>query len=125
VKPGETILGFDLGNHLFFVLSVEVAGLVAVANFTDSSFPSSDRTCVAHPGEHPFLTKESCVYYRKAEMVALAPLSRAREEGELKQHQPLSPALLRRIQDGALISRFTARDVQAAVRLTLEVSEGR
>lgn len=60
------------------------------------------------------------MYYRKAELVAVAPLSEGRTNGTLRQHEPLSRVLLRRVQDGALSSRYTSRVVKAAVQWTLD-----
>ncbi len=110
MNPGETILGLDFGHHLWVVLSRETAdGRVAIANFTTHG-QSSTRgldCAVIRAGEHPYVMRASCVYYRRADLKPLEPLEKAREQGTLRQHAPCSPGLLRRIQDGALASRFT------------------
>ena len=123
MNPGETILGFDLGNHLWVVLSTPTAdGQIALANLTTHGrlATCSDSCVIVSSGEHPYVVRDSCVYYRGALLNPVAPLDGAKAIGVLQQHEPCSPELLRRIQDGALASRFGAGVVKAAIQATLE-----
>jgi hypothetical protein len=118
VNPGETIIGLDLGNHLWIVISAPTSnGEVALVNLTTHGrSPSCGRACtLITTGEHPYVTRESCVYYRAAYLNPLAPLLAAREQGTLRQHEPLSTELLRRVQDGALAHNMVARIVKHAI----------
>lgn len=123
--PGETFFGFDFGNHLFVVLSnPSTNGLVAVVNFTThgrSATCANPRTeCVTvEPGEHPFIRRTSCMYYRRVELVENGRLDETKERGSLRQHAPLLPALLRRVQEGALNSPYVPDEVIQLVRLSL------
>lgn len=117
--PGETLFNVDAGNHLWVVVSVASSdGQLAIVNFTGFR-PGEDSTCLVHPGEHPFVSKLSCIKYRFARMQPVEPLRDARERRQLQQHEPVSVPLLLRIQQGALVSRFTPVVVQKAVRSTL------
>lgn len=125
MNPGETILGFDFGNHLWMVLSTPTAdGQIALANLTTHGRLSTcgDSCVVVKPGEHPYVVRASCIYYRGALLNPVAPLDGAKARGVLQQHEPCTPELLRRIQDGALASRFVAGAVKAAIRAGLEGS---
>lgn len=123
MKPGETFLGFDLANHLWIVLSEHGAdGRVAVVNLTTHgrSALCARGSCVnVIPGEHPFVRRESCVYYRGAVMTSGLILDRTKEQGRLDQRDPLSAEILARIQRGALESELVPIEVQDAIQLTM------
>ena len=122
MNPGETIIGLDFGNHLWIVLSNPTSdGQIALVNLTTHGRgpPCGPACTVLAVGEHPFVTRESCVYFRGAYLNPLAPLIQARTHGTLRQHDALSPDLLRRIQDGALEHRMVARIVKLAVAASL------
>jgi hypothetical protein len=91
---------------------------VAIVNLTTLR-PGHDPSCVVLAGEHSFVRHDSFVFYRGARMQPEAPLHRARDRGDLRQLEPISEAVLRRVQGGALASRFTPREVQEAVRRSL------
>ena len=124
MRPGDTFFGFDLGNHMWMVLSEpDGSGQVAVANLTTHGRSATCRrgSCVVlEPAEHPYLRHQSCVYYRGAALTSGALLDDSRQRGMLDQQDPLSAQLLKRIQEGALASDLTALEVQEAIRTTLE-----
>lgn len=123
MSPGESVLNFDQGNHLWFVLSdVTSEGLVAVANLTTHgrSLTCGPGCTVVMPEEHPWLSHDSCLYVRGAIMNPVAPLDRAKAEGTLQQSAPCSPGLLRRLQEGAVSARLTPRPVRAAILATIQ-----
>ena len=122
MKPGETIFGLDFQGHLWIVISQETEdGLIALANFTTHGrSPACGPEClVIAPGEHPFVTRESCIYYRGAILNPTAPLQQHKEQGTLPQSEPVTAELLQRIQRGAIASRFTRNDVRRAVERSL------
>ena len=122
MEPGETILGFDFGNHLWVVLSKEDAnGDVVLANLTTHGRLAICGTeCVVLTSQdHSYVTRESCVYYRGAVLNPVRPLQEQKDAGTLRQHDRCSPALLRQIQEGALQSRFTPPAMKAAIRASL------
>jgi hypothetical protein len=119
VNPGTRIVGLDFGNHLWIVASRPFAGSVAVVNIVTHTDSCADPSCHIDVGEHGFVTRRSCVFYRKAYLNPFEPLKRAHDNGTLRLHDPLDALLLRRVQDGALASKFTARDVKAAIEATL------
>ncbi len=122
MNPGETFLGFDLHNHLWVVLSVATGnGGIAVANLTTHG---RSRRCgsdcvIVRLGEHAYVVRDSCVYYEKWAMAPEQPLDEAKKRRTLEQREPFSPELLRRVQEGALASRFPDKEFKDAVRETL------
>lgn len=120
MTPGETILDFDFGNHLWVVLSRPVNGEVVVVNLTSHGKTSCGDHCVViTSAEYASLDHDSCVYYRAATFNPVQPLDDAKNRGALRQAQPLTPSLLQRIQNGALTSRFTSARLREAIRLSL------
>lgn len=123
ISAGETILHFDVENHLYIVLTPEMTDhTVALVNLTSHGRPkyTDHRRCfVVRADEHPWLRHDSCINYRRAVVNPIAPLIKAKNEGTLSQDAPCTPDLLRRIQEGALSSRETPRDVREAVSTTL------
>lgn len=127
MNPGETFIGYDLGNHLWIVLSLPTErGEIALVNLTTHGRSSRCGThcVVVQPGEHPFVRRDSCVHYRKAVLGLAAPLNAARNQRTLRTHAPVEPELLRRIQNGALSMHETEPGFKAAVRATLERGAG-
>ncbi|RLT35060.1 MAG: hypothetical protein DWI59_04960 [Chloroflexi bacterium] len=119
--PGETIIGLDMGGHLWIVLSQPTsdATIVVVSLTSHNKDSCGDHCVIVTPNEHPWPDHDSCVFYRRTDFNPIQPLDVAKARGMLRQSDPLSPALLLRIQEGALASRFTNRLVRDAIRATL------
>ena len=123
LRPGDTFWGIDRQHHLWIALTApEPDGSIFVANFT-SHYPADKESCdadctVVNPGEHPYPRRPSCIFYRGShaenQMDILQGIERPFRRGE-----PLSPALLRRVRQGALDSPRTPDDVKDAVRASL------
>ena len=123
LRPGDTFWGIDRQHHLWIALTAPASdGGIIVANFT-SHHPSTNASCdehctVVNPGEHPYPRRSSCVYYRgirtENQQDIMGGIARPFRRGE-----PLSHALLRRVQQGALDSDLVPRAVKDAVRASL------
>lgn len=119
MSPGATIIGLDQGGHLWIVMSEARDGRIAVVNLTTHTESCFDGSCHLDVGDHPFVVRRSCVYYRGAFMADADYLAKAFDEGMFPVRESLADEVLRRVQEGALASRFAAKDVKAAVRATL------
>lgn len=121
MNPGDTLVGLDEQRHLWMVLILETAnGEVAVANLT-SHDPEQKRSCgeecvIVRPGEHPYPSRDSCVFYRDAWLTSLEWLRKGLENRTYRMNEPLSAQLLARIRQGALASPMSAAPVKAAIR---------
>lgn len=127
--PGETILGLDAGQHLWVVLtSPDSDGNVVITNLTThGQSPACGSHCVViKPEEHAWLKHDSCIYYRRADFNPVQPLDTAKSKGTLNQADPMSDAVLTRIREGALQSRFVAPRLKSAIsdELTSSLSPG-
>ena len=124
MNPGDTLTGLDAQNHLWIVLAVSVAdGSAVVANLTTHDHRRKtfcSRDCViVRPGEHPYPSHDSCVFYRDAFLTRFDLLQQGLDNRTYSHGDPLSEALLSRIRQGALNSRLTGQPVKAAIRRSL------
>ena len=123
LRIGDAFRGIDALNHVWFIVTNPTAiGDVIITNFTSHEFPGkatcSEDCVVVHPGEHPYLTKPSCIFYRDIRWTTVQQIMKG-IAGEFRREEPLSPALLRRVQQGALDSDLVPRAVQDAIRASL------
>lgn len=131
LSPGDTFYNLmdRLLNlpkpHLWSILNDPAGtGQVALANITTHD-PTTRRRCGAHclivrDGEHPFVEAghASCVRYADV-LYPLSVITHAAEHPDAERRQPLSPALLRRVQQGALDSDLVPQAAKDAVRASL------
>jgi hypothetical protein len=80
----------------------------------------SDTTCILEAGAHPWIKHDTVPAYQIAEWQSVERLQRLIDQKLVIVRDPLSAALLLRIQQGALESSRTVPRVKAAVRRTLE-----
>lgn len=89
------------GNHFWVVISKPINGNVLVVNITDADH-CPDSTCTLHIGDHPIITKESVVYYRKSrEFTATAIDAQIAEGTMVRKLDDCSSEVLNRIIEGA------------------------
>src|SRR5262245_60984881 len=84
-------------GHLYFIVATDEIEGSLILNFTTHG---SDRTCIVKPKEHPWVTELTLVAYERAK----DPLTKKELEvleriGIDRRDQPLSDALLRRVQE--------------------------
>jgi hypothetical protein len=89
------------GNHFWIVISAPKNGRVLAVNITDAkNCPHSP--CIIEIGEHPAVTMQSAVYYRKAREFEGVKIDEFIATGEnIRRLADCSPVLLERIIDGA------------------------
>ena len=102
MNAGDTFLPPKPYNHLYMVISDPAldADNLVIVNFTTFSTDEED-SCVAQAGEHPFLTRKSCVRYKDGRKTSVAALNELVKKGVMKPHKPLSSDLLERVRRGA------------------------
>ncbi len=102
--------------HLFMILTnPDSHDRVVLTNFSTSR-PSSDKSCVVSPTEHPWLSRESIVSFQDARIRTIGELEAADKMGVLRHNSPLSGRLLSRIRHAALKSNRCPRKVKAAIQ---------
>ncbi len=115
---GDTVLipkpGQDKSHLWVLVTAVNPkSGEVIIVNFTTER-PHSDKTVVIQQGEHRFVDRPTVVFYSDARFTKLASLESAVNQGIANQHDPLNPALLKRVQEGLLQSPLTPAKIRTA-----------
>ena len=96
------------GGHLWVVISDPEGypqdDVVIVNLTTDQAW--KDRSCVLHPGEHPYIKHQTLVYYRETARVPPERMA-VLESGHLRMDAKIAPRVLARIRMGAAASIFT------------------
>lgn len=127
MNPGDTFLDFDptYGAHLWVV--VATPGTQALTfNFTTlRPGPRCDTSCIIRAGEHPFVTRDTVVEYRRGFVAEQVHWEKVVAAGGARSHVGVSAAVLLRIQQGALASKFTEQAHQRIIRQLLGIPEPR
>jgi hypothetical protein len=107
-KAGQTFLyPISASPHLWIIATdPNVDGRFVIVNFT-SLRGSKDQTVSIRSGEHPFVTHNTCVNYRAAEITSIEILESRLLSGEAVMREPVTAGLLRLIFDGFNASEFT------------------
>ena len=122
IAAGDTLLGLDEWGHLYFVLMLNPASDLAVLANLTSHWPearSHDNCTVVSPGEHPWVRRDSCTYFRGAMFTPREELDRRIASGRYTQREPLAPHLLNRLQRAAIEHPLTPAEVKTAIRAAL------
>lgn len=116
-KPGECLLidSGPVGKHLFvLVLDTKVGNQHQVISVPVCTVrgPRIDDACLIQQGEHPFVKADSFVEYRNARVDPVSHLLERVIERTFIPHEQASPALLDKIKNGLLNSRFVGRHMK-------------
>jgi hypothetical protein len=117
VKAGDTFLvSLAADEHLWMIISEPAADpeRVLVVNFSTWK-PYHDQACVLNPGDHPFLTRRTCVNYPEARVASDAILEKLLAAKQIFPRQPLPAALLQQIREGARRSGMKLEYVQILI----------
>lgn len=123
MTPGDTFVPIAPrgDGHLWVVISAPTPqNRLAIVNLTTRR-PPCDDSCILQARDHPFLRHESIVFYARARLADADILDGNLSGGLYSPRDPVTVGLLRRIQDGALVSPYTSGLVQACVRSTLRL----
>lgn len=104
MNAGDTFK-WSFSSHLWVVVSdpERNGDEVLIVNLTECR-PWQDRSCVLDVGDHPFITKRTCVFYAKAQVFRNAELDAKLSSGQIVLREPIDQAILARIRAGAAIS---------------------
>jgi len=117
---GDTFLLSTPPNdmHLFFVISPTQNGNCLCVNVTTQR-NNSDTSCVLQNGDHPFITHDSAVDYKRAREVNPAAIQNLINNGNCYQRDPASDAVLNKIQQGGINSTRLKKKYKNALRTYL------
>jgi hypothetical protein len=85
-----------------------------IVNFT-SWRADKDRACVLEVGEHPYISKRTCVNFRDAKKLRTCDLDDLVASRKLQLSVPLSPAVLAKIRKAVPESRMNWDCVQLLI----------
>jgi hypothetical protein len=107
MKGGDTFIPAKFDHHLWLILSdPEInADKVVIVNLTTHTLDEEPH-CILQKGDHPFIKHKTAIRYRDSKCVALPQLEDLVASGGLRKHNPLSAAILKKIRDGASLSKY-------------------
>lgn len=111
MNAGDTFIidepGTSLDSHLWIAISDPAANPeeVVLVNFTKYR-ADKDQACIVECGDHPFVSRKTCVEYRGAKTASARELQTLLDSGAISSHKPASPGLLARIRAGVPRSRM-------------------
>jgi len=118
MKSGDTFLyplDFANSGHLWVVLTnPNPDGIILVVNVTTvySNDKNIDATVRLNTGDHPFIDRQSYIYYRGAMMIEVSELQTAERAGRLKMHDGCSEKLLSIVRSGIGASKHCSRVIK-------------
>lgn len=98
--------------HLYIVIAIDEETQKAVTVNITSRKDGSDLSCTLNVGAHPYLVRESVVNYKDALFPKIEDIDKAIEVKMFTSNQPVSEALLHRIQQGALTSTEIPKELK-------------
>jgi hypothetical protein len=110
-KPGQDT------EHLWVLVTKPdpKTGELIMVNVTTQR-PHSDTTTILNVGDHPFIQRPSVVFYADARLANVTEIAAALARGVIRQHDPFTLPVHRRIQEGLLRSQFTPLKIKNAFR---------
>lgn len=111
----------DATEHLWIIVAeIDAAsGKAVCVNVTTEQY-DSDKSCQLNRGDHSFVSHPSVIYYKDARELDLKLVETAITSGikkfVCKSHDPCSPELLKRVQQGLIASRETPKGIKATCK---------
>lgn len=118
MNVGDAYLDVSPGvpEHLWFVCTQpDLQGCVVVLNLTSQQPWTKDLSCILKAGDHPFVVRDTVVFYQRGLIVAVTQIQAEINNGVFRPKDPASPQLMARIRRGALNSSFTPRTLKKAI----------
>jgi len=86
-------------EHFWVVLSdpLKDSAKVVIVNFTSDS-ADKDQACIVNVGDHPWVSKKTCVNYPEARFLSVEDFWKLKKAGLIQSQEPASPQLLERMQ---------------------------
>lgn len=109
---GDTFLTGDSSEdfHLWIIITPPTEGEVVTVCMV-TAHKKSERLVVLDVGDHPFIKHESIIAYRWSKIRAVDEIESAFLTQAAKPREPVSDAILRKVQAGLLDSDFTPNGV--------------
>ena len=113
MKAGDTCRPADrsIDIHLWVIISdpLRDASRVLIVSLTTYN-PKKENACLLDAGDHPAISRKTCVAHDLANAPSLAQLEQAKDAGHLVPAEPVSDEILSRIREGAALSKRLSLD---------------
>lgn len=107
MNPGDTFLdkAASIPWHLWVVVAKDAFDAILAFNLTERT-DGCDKTCGLSIGDHPFIDRESTIFYRGGQVWDADAIRRSIDARLWVFKGPVSAAILDRIRRGAFHSKY-------------------
>jgi len=100
-------------KHLHIVCTdPDANGNVVIVGITSYSNPLCDQTCILQATDHSWLSRKSYVFYRNAQIIAAAKLSKGIQNNSILIGDDMNDQVFLRVRKGLCNSPQTKRNVK-------------
>jgi len=117
VNLGDTFVNLNPGllSHFWMVISRETGYGWVIVNLTTYRL-GCDESCLLGPNDHPWIRHRSSIEYRRAVTLTVFRLGEMVRLGMVAWKEPLRPETLRKVQEGAVKSKFFKNRFKGFIR---------
>src|SRR4051812_8480313 len=112
-NAGDTLRPADrkIDIHLWVIISdpLQDPAHILIVSMTTYK-PYKEAVCLLRSGDHRAISHDTCIAYDLAKVTSSANLEAARDKGLLSPDVPVTEEILRRIREGAALSRKSRGD---------------
>ena len=91
-------------EHLYIIISIISSNTEALFVNITTKKAGKDTACILRPGDHSFIRHDSIINYGDAKIALISKLKEAISMKVFTKLEPVSDDILKKIQEGALIS---------------------
>ena len=104
-------------EHLHFVVTDPVGEKVLIVGITSSVL---EVEFTLNRGDHPFIRHQSCINYRKAQIISTDVIKRCLNEGLWRRQRDAREAIIQKISEGVLKSSRSPERIRNFYRIFLK-----
>ena len=108
-------------KHLWIAVTVPDANGNQVIVNVSKQGEGKDQSCILNVGDHPWLSRESIIFYAEAKITNAGAVSSAAKGRVIEYDAEVTADALTRIREGALVSPHTPGKVLAMIKTALGV----
>jgi hypothetical protein len=122
MRAGETVLmpvpGITLPHLWILITEPSEDTHLGVFVSVTSLRGNKDQTVALRPGDHPYIVKDSVVYFGDSRLLDTTLIEADIASGAVQRLEPCSASLLRLLQSGVLCSPYTPNSILRLCRET-------
>ena len=115
-KPEKSKSGKEFRHLRIIVSDSDKNNEQIVVSVTSLKFDNQDKSCIIHPGEHPFIKHKSIIDFKRTKIMSTIDIINGINKGWLIKKEDISDTLLTRIQNALKQSKFISAEGKSLFR---------